>query len=205
MIVISFETCFKSTSVSLYIQDKSIFETLIQVREAKQSESLATLTQSLIEKHNLLPENISTACVNIGPGSFTGIRIGLSFLEGLSFGLKDMKKYYVSSFGCILGGLDSISSEVYVILQAIRETFYIQLFSSKLEPLSAPEYKTKTEVEEILERKKVKIYGNFNGFFSNYDVISSQAEINSNNLIKCFLKHKHLCYNTNVPLYLRAC
>jgi tRNA threonylcarbamoyl adenosine modification protein YeaZ len=46
---------------------------------------LAAETASIISKAGITPKNISRIGLIIGPGSFTGLRIGLSFAKGFSF------------------------------------------------------------------------------------------------------------------------
>ena len=47
---------------------------------------LAAKTSELLESLSASAKDISTVALIIGPGSFTGLRIGLSFAKGLAFG-----------------------------------------------------------------------------------------------------------------------
>jgi tRNA threonylcarbamoyladenosine biosynthesis protein TsaB len=49
------------------------------------SERLMTEIAHVLEKASLLPDNIDAFAVSIGPGSFTGLRIGLSTVKGFSY------------------------------------------------------------------------------------------------------------------------
>ena len=51
------------------------------------AENLAPMTEKLVKQSPLQWNSISGIAVTIGPGSFTGLRIGLSFAKGLSFAL----------------------------------------------------------------------------------------------------------------------
>ena len=46
------------------------------------------LMDTLLKEHKLKPSDLNSIEVNIGPGSFTGIRVGISVANALSFVLK---------------------------------------------------------------------------------------------------------------------
>jgi tRNA threonylcarbamoyladenosine biosynthesis protein TsaB len=52
------------------------------------SEKIMTLLDALLQNAGLDKKNIRGIAVSIGPGSFTGLRIGLSTAKGLAFGLE---------------------------------------------------------------------------------------------------------------------
>lgn len=55
--------------------------------EASHNESLSTIVDLILTENKLEPKDLSEIWVGIGPGSFTGIRIGISYALGLSVGL----------------------------------------------------------------------------------------------------------------------
>lgn len=54
----------------------------------RKSQAVLPTIDVLLKKHNLKIENIDEIKVNTGPGSFTGIRVGLSIANALGFVLK---------------------------------------------------------------------------------------------------------------------
>jgi tRNA threonylcarbamoyladenosine biosynthesis protein TsaB len=52
------------------------------------SEKIMVLLDDLLKNAGLEKENINAIAISIGPGSFTGLRIGLSMAKGLAFGLQ---------------------------------------------------------------------------------------------------------------------
>lgn len=53
----------------------------------KKAQVVLPMIQSLLEKHSLKLQDITAIKVNTGPGSFTGLRVGISVANALSFAL----------------------------------------------------------------------------------------------------------------------
>lgn len=203
MSIVAIETCFGSVSVSILDSALKV-KTISGIMQNNQSEELLICLERVLEQNNLTKNDITDICVNCGPGSFTGIRVGLSFVEGLSFGLPNLRKHYFSSFAISLGALEyNPKNDICIILKAIGETFYIQFFDQSLKELSQPEYKNLDEILQIIKNKNILLYGNFKNYFSAFQILNDEVAINSHNLMQCFLKHKHLALNHQQPIYLR--
>jgi len=55
--------------------------------ESHSSEVVAVKVSQLLQDHGVSPGDLSSLVVTLGPGSFTGVRVGLAFCKGLSEGL----------------------------------------------------------------------------------------------------------------------
>ena len=82
---LSFETCSSNQSVSLFIDNKHI--DLYQL-ESKNSSQLPHITKQILINNKVEIVDLDYMAVTIGPGSFTGIRVGLSLVQGLCFSSK---------------------------------------------------------------------------------------------------------------------
>lgn len=56
-------------------------------REKSASEEITSTLQSLISDLNISLSEIERLAVDVGPGSFTGLRVGINLIRGLGFGL----------------------------------------------------------------------------------------------------------------------
>lgn len=45
------------------------------------------IVENLLKKHSLSPQDLDNVEVHAGPGSFTGVRVGVSISNALAFGL----------------------------------------------------------------------------------------------------------------------
>ncbi len=62
----------------------------IQVKEitSNKTQIILPMIEEILKKHLLKPEDLSGIQINPGPGSFTGLRVGLAIANSLSFALK---------------------------------------------------------------------------------------------------------------------
>lgn len=85
--ILHIETATKVCSVALSADGE-----LVQIREFKDEgyshgEQLTILIQEVLDLEGIQPENLSAVSVSAGPGSYTGLRIGVSTAKGLCYAL----------------------------------------------------------------------------------------------------------------------
>lgn len=62
-------------------------DTVEEVLEGKRAQIVLPIIDELLKKHGLTPKDLMEIEVNEGPGSFTGVRVGVSIANALAFGL----------------------------------------------------------------------------------------------------------------------
>ena len=82
--ILSFETSCSICGVSV-TNDGDLLSLVEENSYRKHNENLADFTNRAIKQSNKLPSEIDAIAVSIGPGSFTGLRIGLGFAKGLAY------------------------------------------------------------------------------------------------------------------------
>ena len=83
-------TSNKEIIVRLTIDGK-IFEEKREIFNNR-TQIVLPIIKDVLKEHNLSPYDLEDFEVNPGPGSFTGIRVGASIAQALSFGLGIKKK-----------------------------------------------------------------------------------------------------------------
>lgn len=71
--------------VRVEISDKK--ETVERPLDTRKAQVVLPIIQELLEKYDLVLKNIEAIEVNPGPGSFTGVRVGVSIANALGFAL----------------------------------------------------------------------------------------------------------------------
>jgi len=85
------------------------------------SKALTEKFKKLTSIHQVSVKDINYVCVSTGPGSFTGIKVGLAFVYGLLRGMSDDALVLpVSSLGLIAKNLSTQLGEVAVFLPATK-------------------------------------------------------------------------------------
>lgn len=122
--------------------------------ELKHGERLVPLLDALFREAGITPRDLNLLVYAKGPGSFTGLRIGLSTLKGLSFA-DNIPMAGVPSLDMWAYGLDWFPGMVLPVLDARKNSFYTAIFKGgRLESAyldaSASEITTLTGNEEKL-------------------------------------------------------
>lgn len=76
----------KKIIVGLKIKDKKYIQT--KKIASNKTQIILPMIDKILRKHSLKPEDLSEIRINAGPGSFTGLRVGLAIANALSFTLK---------------------------------------------------------------------------------------------------------------------
>lgn len=85
--ILAIETSGELCSVAVLLDDKNFIE-LNFLQKHIHSEKLIGMIDTVLENSSVEPAQLKGIAVSMGPGSFTGLRIGLAAAKGIAFGLK---------------------------------------------------------------------------------------------------------------------
>ncbi|MFC2133140.1 tRNA (adenosine(37)-N6)-threonylcarbamoyltransferase complex dimerization subunit type 1 TsaB [Bacteroidota bacterium] len=83
--ILAIETSGDLCSVAVMIDEKTYAETSVNQKHVH-SEKLMSLIMSTLESVEVSLMNVGHIAISIGPGSFTGLRIGMAAVKGLGLG-----------------------------------------------------------------------------------------------------------------------
>ncbi len=82
------DTCFNACSAALYDDVAArVVASGFEAMERGHAEALGSMVQRMFVDAGLKPDQLSRIVVTYGPGTFTGLRIGLSFAKGIALAL----------------------------------------------------------------------------------------------------------------------
>ena len=170
MIVLALESSAIAASAALQKDDRLLAEMTLN-RGNTHSENLLPMVESLLSRLDLTIDNIDLFAVSVGPGSFTGVRIGVATVKGLAFG-KGKPCVGVSTLEALAENLAFLSdSLICPVMNARRNQVYTALFRGKnrLLPDSAISV---AELENILSAYSEPVLFVGDG----YDLVTSQIK-----------------------------
>lgn len=133
MIVLGLDTCLTACSVAVRDGER-VLAAESEVMARGHQERLAPMAQRVMAQAGLPFDRLKLIGVTVGPGSFTGLRVGLAFAKGLACALG------VPLSG--VGALEALAAEadglVFAAVDARRDQVYLQAFEGG-RPLMAPD------------------------------------------------------------------
>ena len=139
MKILSIETSNKICSVAI-LEDKNLIKKIELNNGLTHSETLMPLIKQILEETKLSLSNIDLLVCDIGPGSFTGIRIGIAtvkaFTDSLnipSVGISSLEglAYNIKNEGLICSLIDCKNNNCYYSLYKLKNNTYTLLEEPK--------------------------------------------------------------------------
>ena len=154
MIVLSIDSSSKVATVALLNDDTLLGEYVINDKR-EHSVLLMPMIENLLKDCELTINDIDGFVVSKGPGSFTGLRIGMATIKGLSFGAN--KPYIsLSSLDGLAYSLSYFYGIICPIMDALRENVYTALYKNEDGEFKNIMEPTPMELPDLLEMLKEK-------------------------------------------------
>lgn len=154
--ILAFDTSGDIASVAVWADGNMYRASLpFGTHSHSQAARLFSVMQGLLSEANITFQDLNVIATPTGPGSFTGIRLGLATAQGLKLSTKatpfaptTLQNY---AFGAWkeTAGSDPVDSFL-VTLTTKRDSFYVQSFDKTLNPLSPASISTHDEINNML-------------------------------------------------------
>ncbi len=222
MKILAIDTSSKICSVSILEDKKTIIEKHNN-DEKTHSQKLMPLIDSIFKESKLQLDNIELLACSQGPGSFTGIRIGISTVKAFA-DVKHIPIIGVTSLESLAYNIKQNNTLIATIIDAKNDNVYFSLFELKdnkykqlIEPLSENIYNI-INILENYNSNKIIFVGDGSiihkdllnehihncSFASNEENLQTSISVGLSAFDKFNLSSYAPCYSIS-PIYLKKC
>ena len=157
--ILNIETSTTNCSVSLSCENRLIDCIESDSPNYSHSENLHVFIDDIMNKNKLNFNQLEACSISRGPGSYTGLRIGLSAAKGLCFGM-DIPLISISSLK-VLANSVKYNGLIIATMDARRDEVYSCVFDTELNIIQdeKPEIITNTSYLELTKNNEALIIG----------------------------------------------
>lgn len=161
MKILAVDTTATSASVAV-CENSAVLATYTQKNGLTHSETLLPMIEAVLKNLKLTPNDIDMFAVSEGPGSFTGVRIGVAALKGLAFG-KNKICVGTSTLDALARNAAGLPGNFLAVpvMDARRSQLYNAVFEysdGKLTRLCEDRLISASELEKELESSEKPVY-----------------------------------------------
>lgn len=155
MLVLAIDTATKIASVALYDDKIGVVGEINLYVKLNHSNVIMTAIDNLFKMTNLKIQDVDKVAVTLGPGSFTGIRIGVAIAKGLVFGT-DKKIVGINELDVIAYNAEGREEIIVPLIDARKERVYASSYIFEKEKLKRLTDYVNSDLEDILKELEGK-------------------------------------------------
>ena len=188
MKILAIETATEICGVS-YIEDNNVIATVEENTPRQHAKSLPLFYEKLVFNTGLKLSDLDGIAISIGPGSFTGLRIGLSYSKGLAFG-QGLPLIPVPTLQALMDSGGEYPGAGLVLLYSHRDIVYAQKFSCEngSVPQNDPSPYQWKDIEQYVKKMDHVVHWGCNQFIDGFKHVQ---EGNPSAEIISILAHQH--------------
>ncbi|MBI5857895.1 MAG: tRNA (adenosine(37)-N6)-threonylcarbamoyltransferase complex dimerization subunit type 1 TsaB [Sphingobacteriales bacterium] len=159
--ILNIDTALERGSVCIAHEGK-IFGLSVTENQKDHASWLHSAINELLQKNNLQAADISAVAVSIGPGSYTGLRVGLSAAKGFCYAL-NIPLITVNTLQLLAAGVKEEAKELIVpAIDARRMEIFTAVYDANLKEKTPPHSMIIDEnsFEELFKSHSVLFCGN---------------------------------------------
>ena len=139
MKVLALDTATSACSAALW-EDGAVRARRLTITERGQSEALLPMVLEVLDEAGEDFAGLDLLAVTVGPGAFTGLRIGLAAARGMALaaGLPCLGVTTLEAVAHGVGADERAGAALLVALETKRADLYVQAFDDGLQPLGEP-------------------------------------------------------------------
>ncbi len=150
-LLLACDTTQQACSVALMDAENCLYEKTEEMARG-QAERLMPMIAEAMRAAKITPAHLSSLAVTIGPGTFTGVRLGLSAMRGMALAL-DLPLMGVNTLHAMakaVTGTNPNMQDILVVVDARRDAFYVQKFTPDGDGITPPQNLSMAEILPLL-------------------------------------------------------
>jgi len=174
--ILAFETSAKAASVALW-EEQTLLGESYQNTGLTHSQTLMSMAEQMLAHCGYSAQDVDAVAVAAGPGSFTGVRIGVAAAKGFAWG-RELPCYGVSTLEAMALNLGIHDGIICPVMDARRNQVYNALFRAehgKLTRLQPDRAIALTDLAEELTAFSQPVFLVGDGSILCYNTISGQV------------------------------
>ncbi|HMN69068.1 MAG TPA: tRNA (adenosine(37)-N6)-threonylcarbamoyltransferase complex dimerization subunit type 1 TsaB [Bdellovibrionales bacterium] len=121
------------------------------IKKAMHSEVATLELENVLKDSGQKLNSLTHLAANVGPGSFTGLRVGLNLARALGFSL-GLPVMGLSSLAVLAHKNAAPGESILVASKAVQNYFYMAAFDGALKPLVEPASMVREEMDAVIRR-----------------------------------------------------
>lgn len=217
MKILAVDTSSKICAVAI-LEENNVIDEIKLDNGKTHSENLMPIIKEVLEKNNLTLKDINLIAVSVGPGSFTGIRIGIATIKPMAE-VYNLPVASVTSLETLARNVETEDTEVTIIslIDARNNQVYAGFFNNEY---NLKEKEVAEDIAEVLKKAekyqkiifvgdgailhKEKIEENLKDKEISFSKCNEQTAINTGKIgYKKYLEKDLKNADTILPIYLR--
>ena len=177
-VILNIETSSKNCSVCLSSKGNLVTSFDLEDESYRHSELLTSSIQNILNENNLDVSGLSAISVGIGPGSFTGLRIGFSVAKGLCYP-HNIDLIGISSLKIIANSVVKENKNIISLIKDKGDHFYISKHSSDLKQIVEPKIKLidRDFIFNILDEESVIVVNTDESYEFISNLVNKETEV----------------------------
>ncbi len=180
--ILNIETSTKNCSVSISKNKTTIALKELCAANFSHAEKLHQFIHEVLTQSNLTFKDLDAIAIGKGPGSYTGLRIGVSAVKGLCFAL-DIPLIAINTLTILANAISVKDAYIIPLLDARRLEVYTAVFNDKSEEITQTNNHILNEQSFINYLTDKKVYFLGDGASKTKDIITNSNAV--------FLKNHH--------------
>ncbi len=125
MLVLGIETSRQPGSVALRRDSRCLAQATLDHDGLRHAQALPPIVAKLLQDHTLTTADINLIAISHGPGSFTGLRVGIAFAKTLAWSTS-CQLVAVDTFAAIAAHATSTANSLWVAADAQRRQLFVR-------------------------------------------------------------------------------